>query len=84
LNAQFKLCSPKSFDILSTSWIVGDTDTYPTLGRYKLLSELGRGAMGTVFLGLDPRINREVAVKTLPYTEIEANELDDVKTRFFR
>jgi len=61
-----------------------DTDTHPTLGRYELLSELGRGAMGTVFLGRDPRINREVAVKTLPYTEIESNELDEVKDRFFR
>jgi len=67
-----------------TTLSMDDTDTHPTLGRYELLSELGRGAMGTVFLGLDPRINREVAVKTLPYTEIEANELDDVKTRFFR
>jgi len=67
-----------------TTMSVDDTDTHPTLGRYELLSELGRGAMGTVFLGLDPRINREVAVKTLPYTEIETNELDDVKTRFFR
>jgi serine/threonine-protein kinase len=67
-----------------TTLSMDDTDTHPTLGRYELLSELGRGAMGTVFLGRDPRINREVAVKTLPYTEIETNELDDVKTRFFR
>ncbi len=67
-----------------TTLSMDDTDTHPTLGRYELLSELGRGAMGTVFLGRDPRINREVAVKTLPYTEIESNELDDVKTRFFR
>jgi eukaryotic-like serine/threonine-protein kinase len=61
-----------------------DTETHPTLGRYEILKELGRGAMGTVFLGRDPRINREVAVKTLPYTEIEAHELHEFKTRFFR
>jgi serine/threonine-protein kinase len=67
-----------------TTMSMDDTDTHPTLGRYELLSELGRGAMGTVFLGLDPRINREVAVKTLPYVDIETSELDDVKTRFFR
>jgi len=40
--------------------------------------------MGTVFLGRDPRINREVALKTLPYAEIETHELDEVKSRFFR
>lgn len=63
---------------------IDDTHTHPTLGRYEILKELGRGAMGTVFLGRDPRINREVAVKTLPYAEIETHELDEVKSRFFR
>jgi len=61
-----------------------DTGTHPTLGRYEILKELGRGAMGTVFLGRDPRINREVAVKTLSYAEIDPHELEEVKTRFFR
>lgn len=68
----------------STSTSIDDTDTHPTLGRYEILKELGRGAMGTVFLGQDPRINRKVAVKTLHYAEIEAHELDEFKTRFFR
>ena len=63
---------------------IDDTHTHPTLGRYEILKELGRGAMGTVFLGRDPRINREVALKTLPYAEIETHELDEVKSRFFR
>ena len=63
---------------------IDDTHTHPTLGRYEILKELGRGAMGTVFLGRDPRINREVALKTLPYDEIEPQELDEVKSRFFR
>ncbi len=60
------------------------TDTHPTLGRYEILKEIGRGAMGTVFLGKDPRINRNVAIKTMPYGEIEPHELDEFKTRFFR
>ncbi len=60
------------------------THTKPTFGRYEILSELGRGAMGTVYLGRDPKINRKVAIKTLDYSEVETEELADVKTRFFR
>ncbi len=33
------------------------------LGRYEVLRELGRGAMGTVYLGHDPFENRDVAIK---------------------
>jgi CHASE2 domain-containing sensor protein/tRNA A-37 threonylcarbamoyl transferase component Bud32 len=57
--------------------------TKPTLGRYEILRELGQGAMGTVYLGKDPKINREVAIKTLRYEEVP-NELEEVKARFFR
>jgi serine/threonine-protein kinase len=64
--------------------ILDSTDTKPTLGRYTILKELGRGAMGTVFLGKDPRINREVAIKTLRYEDVDEGELADVKNRFFR
>jgi serine/threonine-protein kinase len=35
-------------------------------------------------LGKDPRINREVAIKTLRYEEIDAEQIDEVKKRFFR
>ena len=56
----------------------------PTLGRYEILSELGKGAMGTVFLGRDPKINRQVAIKTMALSEeFEADELEEVKSRFF-
>ena len=40
---------------------------YPRmLGRYRIIGELGRGAMGVVFLGEDPDLAREVAIKILP------------------
>lgn len=64
--------------------IMENTGVKPTLGRYEIVKELGRGAMGTVFLGKDPRINREVAIKTLRYEEIDAEQIDEVKKRFFR
>ncbi len=57
----------------------------PTLGRYEIIKELGKGAMGVVYLGKDPKINREVAIKTMALSqEFEGDELQDVKDRFFR
>jgi serine/threonine-protein kinase len=56
----------------------------PTLGRYEIEKELGRGAMGTVFLGKDPKINRFVAIKTLRLDEVDAEMVAGVKERFFR
>jgi len=57
----------------------------PMLGRYEVEKELGKGAMGVVYLGRDPKINRVVAIKTMALSqEFEADELDEVKERFFR
>lgn len=57
----------------------------PMLGRYQLEKELGKGAMGVVYLGRDPKINRVVAIKTMALSqEFDADELVDVKERFFR
>lgn len=55
------------------------------LGRYKVLKELGHGAMGFVYLGKDPTIQRFVAIKTMRLDQISHDEkLQDVKARFFR
>ena len=57
----------------------------PMLGRYEVEKELGKGAMGVVYLGKDPKINRVVAIKTMALAqEFEEDELDEVKERFFR
>ena len=55
------------------------------LGRYKVLKELGRGAMGLVYLGKDPTIQRFVAIKTMRLDHIDHDDkLQDFKARFFR
>ncbi|PZO14252.1 MAG: serine/threonine protein kinase [Burkholderiales bacterium] len=57
----------------------------PMLGRYRVEKELGKGAMGVVYLGRDPKIGRMVAIKTLALSaEFEGSELVDVRERFFR
>ena len=56
----------------------------PEFGRYSIEKELGRGAMGVVYLSKDPKINRKVAIKTLDYSQFSVAELKDVKARFFR
>lgn len=55
------------------------------LGHYLVLRELGKGAMGRVYLGKDPKLNRIVALKTLKLSlEFEGRELEEATARFFR
>jgi CHASE2 domain-containing sensor protein/predicted Ser/Thr protein kinase len=56
-----------------------------SLGRYEIERELGKGAMGTVYLGRDPKINRVVAIKAIPLAEeFEEDDLQEARARFFR
>ena len=55
------------------------------IGRYEIVSELGRGAMGVVYRARDPKIGRELAVKTIKLGDhADADEIDSLRQRLFR
>jgi serine/threonine-protein kinase len=69
----------------TTAAIVMNGHPPTSLGRYKILKELGRGAMGLVYLGKDPTIQRFVAIKTMRLDHIdEPDKVQEIKVRFFR
>ena len=55
----------------------------PKLGKYTIRRELGRGAMGVVYEGFDPVIERTVAIKTIRPEHLEEGA-DDMMARFRR
>jgi len=69
----------------STAPTAGAAAASDHLGRYHLEREIGRGAMGIVYLGRDTAINRMVAIKAIPLaSEFSDAELVEARARFFR
>ncbi len=54
---------------------------FKKLGKFEIQQVLGRGAMGEVYLGVDPAIGREVAIKTILDASAQGSE---AKERFAR
>ena len=53
------------------------------LGRYRLVAELGRGAMGVVYKAEDPLLSRTLAIKTI-IMSADAEERAEYEARFYQ
>jgi serine/threonine-protein kinase len=83
MSAPMRHDSPESLDQPFEPYVPYSSQR--TLGRYQIERELGKGAMGTVYLGRDPHINRVVAIKAIPLAEeFEEDKLIEARERFFR
>src|SRR5678815_4449929 len=54
------------------------------IGKYSITRPLGKGAMGMVYEGFDPVIERKVAIKTILGDYLDAAEMEDAVARFRR
>ena len=54
------------------------------LGRFRIASVLGQGAMGVVYLAHDPEIGRSVAIKTVRPESVGGETPQEIEARFLR
>jgi len=55
-----------------------------SFGRYQVLGEIGRGAMGVVYRGWDPQLERPVAIKAISTAAVGSGTAQEIVTRFLR
>jgi tRNA A-37 threonylcarbamoyl transferase component Bud32 len=55
-----------------------------TLGRYNIERTIGKGAMGVIYEGMDPRLGRRVAIKTILKSHLDEDTAKDYSMRFVR
>jgi len=79
--------TPSDFDRAeSDEGVPADAEDRPRskVGRYEILGEVGRGAMGLVYKARDPKINRLLAIKAIRFSdEFEDEVIQEIKDRFF-
>jgi serine/threonine-protein kinase len=59
-------------------------DQLKSLGRYQIQGVLGKGAMGLVYDGRDPKLNRRVAIKTILTRTLDESTARHYSMRFQR
>ena len=73
------------FDAPLESALLPQQSELKNLGRYQITGILGKGAMGTVYRGVDPAINRPVALKTIRLDFVtDPEEMAELKERLHR
>ena len=82
LKARF--FGPKIQDIKERKQLEAELADLKQVGRYEIVGKLGQGSMGMVYLGKDPYIKRDVAIKiSRPSRGLAREEVDKYKERFF-
>jgi serine/threonine protein kinase len=54
------------------------------IGRYEIIEEKGRGAMGAVYIARDPAMDRVVALKTIHSIALTGPQAEEFRERFYR
>ncbi len=82
--AAFKKTLSAPARLTPTAEAAAADDETQRIGRYEVLGELGRGAMGAVYRARDPQIGRTVAIKMILMGNQPQEDIDQYKQRFYR